>query len=163
MATVIADNIHYSAEALIKAPPAIVWDILTDYRNGHPKILPPAFRDFTVESGGKGGGTVIHYTFHAAGTTRHIRHLVSEPETGHVLVESAPGDPTRTSFTLTPAADGSQTRLQITTVQTTPPGPVGAITRLLVPFFAPTIQRIYQDEMRRLDDLAQHWPTAANG
>jgi hypothetical protein len=142
MATVMADDIHFEAEALVKSPSAIVWDILTDYRNGHPKILPPAFIDFTVESGGKGGGMVIRYTVRVAGTTRHVRHIVSEPEPGHILVEDAPDDPTGATFSLTPASDGDDTRLLITTDQTTAPGLPHLITRLLLPLIAPAIQRI---------------------
>jgi uncharacterized protein YndB with AHSA1/START domain len=155
-----ANSIHFEVEGLISAPATIVWDILTDYHNGHPRILPSAFSDFTVESGGKGAGTVISYTFRAAGISRRIRHNVSEPDPGHLLVEDAPGDPTRTTFTLTPAGDGGRTRLVIATDQTTPPGLTGAITRLLAPLFALVVHAIYQDEIQRLDELAQRWPAA---
>jgi hypothetical protein len=161
-ATSAANSIHFEAEGLISAPAATVWDILTDYRNGHPHVLPPAFSDFVVESGGKGAGTTISYTLRAAGITRRIRHNVSEPKVGHILVEDAPGDPTRTTFTLTPAGDGDKTRLVIATDQTTPPGITGAITRLLAPLLAPIMRAIYQDEIQRLDELAQRWPAAEN-
>jgi uncharacterized protein YndB with AHSA1/START domain len=163
MATATAQQtaIHFEATSEIHAPTATVWDILTDYRNGHSRILPSAFSDIQIESGGKGAGTVYHYSFRAAGTTRHIRHFVSEPEPGRVLVESAPNDPTTTTFTLTPTADGAHTQLLITTDLTTQPGLTGALTRLFAPLLAPTMHAIYLDEMQRLDDLAQRWPTVA--
>jgi uncharacterized protein YndB with AHSA1/START domain len=163
MATATAQQtaIHFEAASEIHAPTATVWDILTDYRNGHPRILPPAFSGIQIESGGKGAGTVYSYSFHAAGTTRHIRHEVREPEPGHILVESAPGDPTTTTFTLTPTADGAHTHLLITTDLTTQPGLTGTLTRLLAPLLAPTMRGIYLDEMQRLDDLAQRWPIVA--
>jgi uncharacterized protein YndB with AHSA1/START domain len=161
-ASTAANSIHFEAEGLISAPATTVWDILTDYRNGHPRILPSAFSNFTVESGGNGAGTIISYTFRAAGTSRRIRHNVSETDPGHILVEDAPGDPTRTTFTLTPAGDGAHTRLVIATDQTTPHGLRGVITRLLAPLAAPIIRAIYRDEMQRLDDLAQRWPADAN-
>jgi hypothetical protein len=161
MATETAKGIHFEAEGLVNASAGTVWDILTDYRNGHPRILPPAFSDFVVESGGKGAGTVMRFTFHGAGTTRHFHQVVSEPEAGRVLVETDLNGPAHTTFTLTPLDDGRQTRVHIATDQTTDPGIAGALARLLTPLVTPTMRRIYQDELQRLDTLAQRWPNAA--
>lgn len=154
-------NIRFEASATIHASPAVVWDILTDYRNGHPKILPPqAFSDFTVLEGGKGAGTVISFVFRVAGARRAVRSFVSEPQPGSVLMEAEHDGATVTNFTLAAVDEGRQTRLTITTVQRGSPGVRGAIERLFMPMVAPAMQRIYQDEMQRLDALAHQWPRA---
>jgi len=50
-----------SASALIPAPAQKVCDLIADYRDGHPRILPkPYFVSMEVEQGGYGAGTVIH-------------------------------------------------------------------------------------------------------
>lgn len=157
-----AHDLRFEASATIRARPAVVWDILTDYRKGHPNILPPdAFSDFKVEVGGKGAGTVIAYTFHAAGVKRTMRHLVSEPAPGQTLIESDAAGAVRTTFTLTPLDEGRQTLVKITTDQRASGGARGAAERLMAPLLAPAMRRIYLDELRRLNELAQRWPTDA--
>lgn len=154
-----AQDLQFGASGAIRARPAVVWDILTDYRQGHPNILPPnAFSDFKVEAGGKGEGTIIAYTFRAAGVTRAMRHHVSAPAPGQTLVEADAEGSVRTTFTLTPLDDGRQTLVKIATVQRASGGARGAMERLLIPLIAPTMRRIYLDELRRLDALAQRWP-----
>lgn len=160
MATTAPANIHFEAEAVVQARPEVVWDILTDYINGHPKIIPPqAFSDFVVESGGKGAGTIMRFTFRATGMTRKMRQIASIPEPGRVLVEADVAGPTRTTFALTPLDGGQRTRLRIATDQATDPGFAGAVARLLTPLIAPTMRRLYLEEIQRLDALAQTWPT----
>lgn len=154
---------RFEASAPIHASPAVVWDILTDYRQGHARIIPPgAFSDFRVEAGGRGAGTVIAFTFHVAGATRAMRQIVSEPTTGQTLMESDADGSAYTTFTLAPLNDGSQTLLTITTVEQGHSGARGVVERLLGPLLAPTMRRIYLDEMRRLDALAQHWTMAGS-
>ena len=42
-----------SASKLISAPVRSVYDLIADYRNGHPRILPkPYFVSLHVEEGG---------------------------------------------------------------------------------------------------------------
>ncbi|HZC07022.1 MAG TPA: SRPBCC family protein [Ktedonobacterales bacterium] len=154
-----AQGIRFEASATIHARPEIVWSILTDYQNGHPNILPPsAFSDFRVVEGGIGAGTVTTFLFHVAGSKRAVRHAVSTPAPGQTLVEAEPDGATTTTFMLSPVDDGRQTRLTITTAQRGSAGARGVIERLMAPLIAPAMQRIYQDEMQRLDALAQRWP-----
>ncbi|HEU0027328.1 MAG TPA: SRPBCC family protein [Ktedonobacterales bacterium] len=163
MSTQSPQSMHFEAEATLDARPETVWDILTDYREGHPNITPPqAFSDFQVESGGKGAGTVMRFTFRIAGTKRHMRQIVSAPEPGRVLVESDIDGPTRTAFTLTPVDGGRQTRVLITTDQAASRGVAGAIERLLSPLVAPTMRRLYWEELSRLEALARRWPQVAS-
>lgn len=159
-----AQGIHFEAEATMGVSPETLWDILTDYREGHPNIIATqAFSDFQVESGGKGAGTVFHFTFRAVGVTRKMRQIVSEPEPGRVLVEADIDGPTRTTFTLTPVDGSCQTRVVITTNQATSPGVTGVMERLLAPMVAPTMRRLYLEELARLETLAQRWPSNAAG
>lgn len=159
MATTAPAGIHFEAEATVGARPEIVWDILTDYINGHPKIIPPrAFSDFVVESGGKGAGTSMRFNFRAAGTTRKMRQVASAPELGRKLVEADVAGPARTTFTLTPLDGGQRTRVHIATDQTIEPGVAGTGARLLAPLIAPILRSIYLEEIQRLDSLAQTWP-----
>lgn len=157
MATTAATGIHFEAEATVRARPEVVWDILTDYINGHPRILPPAFSDFAVETGGRGAGTVMRFTFSGVGPARHFHQVVSEPQPSRVLVEADIDGPARSTFTLTPVDGGQQTRLHIATDQTTESGFTGAMARLLASLLAPSMRRIYLDEIARLDALAQEW------
>ena len=156
-----AQKIQFNASATIHASPSVVWDILTDYRNGHPKILPPqAFHDFTVVEGGRGSGTVMTFTFKVAGVSRQVRHVAREVEPGRTLEEGEPDGSSTTIFALAPLDDGRQTALTITTVQRGSGGARGVIERLLTPLIAQAMQGIYRDEMQRLDALAHQWPAA---
>jgi uncharacterized protein YndB with AHSA1/START domain len=159
-----SQGVTFEASAPIQAQPEVVWDILTDYRNGHPNILPPkAFSDFRVVEGGRGAGTVMTFKFHVAGATRAVRHVVSAPDPGRTLVEGEPDGSSVTTFTLTPLDDGQRTQVHISTIQRGQGGLRGAIERLLTPLLAPAMQRIYQDELARLDALAQRWPVGKAG
>jgi hypothetical protein len=152
-------GVTFETSAPIRARPEVVWVILTDYRNGHPNILPPrAFSDFRVEEGGQGAGTVMTFRFHVAGATRAVRHVVSVTNPGRTLVEGEPDGASVTTFTLTPLDDGQRTQVHISTVQRSQDGLRGGIERLLAPLLAPTMRRIYLDELARLDALAQRWP-----
>ena len=45
---------------VMNAPAAKVYEVLSDYQEGHPAILPRKyFIDLTVEEGGRGAGTVF--------------------------------------------------------------------------------------------------------
>lgn len=151
-----SQGVRFEAEATVDARPETVWDILTDYRDAHPRIIPPQFfSDFQVESGGRGAGTVIRFTFRVAGTKRHMRQVVSEPEPGRILVERDIDGPTHSTFTLTPVDGGRKTHVLITTDQAASAGIAGAIERLLAPLLAPSMKRIYLEELSRLEALAQ--------
>lgn len=161
MATTVQSGIHFEAEAEVSARPEIVWDILTDYLDGHPRVLPPrAFKDFQVESGGRGPGTVMRFTFTGAGPTRHFYQIASAPEPGRVLVEADIDGPARSTFTLTPLDDGQRTLLHIATDQGVEPGLAGAVSKLFTPLLAPSMRRIYLEEIARIEALAQDWPAS---
>lgn len=96
----------------VRAPAEAVYRVFADYREAHPRILPPRFfAGLTVEEGGYGAGTVIQVAGRFAGRTRVIRGIVTEPEPGRLLVESYPAERIVTSFHVEPASGGSQVTL----------------------------------------------------
>src|SRR5438046_2170473 len=108
-------RIWVAASADIDAPAATIYDIISDYKNGHPLILPKEhFRDLVVEEGGKGEGTVIRFITRAGGQDRHMHARVSEPEPGKVLEEHDLDSDLVTTFTVTPLGE-NQTHVQIAT------------------------------------------------
>jgi ribosome-associated toxin RatA of RatAB toxin-antitoxin module len=145
-------EIRVSAEAPVGAPAELVYRLIADYREHHPKFLPPAFTDLVVEKGGVGAGTVFSMKMKAFGQTTHSRMTVSEPEPGRVLVE-ADADPSSdltTVFTVEPAGAASRVRFD------TRWHPKGGIAGLMERWLAPRFLRgVYADELRRLDAYAR--------
>lgn len=151
-------RIRFEGEGTVNARPEVVWDILTDYRDGHQRILPkPFFSALTVEEGGKGAGTVMAFDTHLNGSTRHFHQRVSAPEPGRVLVEHDIDGTGATTFTLTPVEGGARTRLHIETDTPGSDGLRGALEGLFMPMVRGTTTRIYAQEITNLDALAQTW------
>jgi len=135
--------------ARINAPADRVYAILADYRNGHPKILPPAFRNFVVERGGRGEGTLTRFDVRAFGRTQSFRHEVLEPEPGRVLVERDRDLDSRTTFTVEPASTGST--VTIRTELTSRGGITGRLERFLSTRF---LLGLYHEEPKNLEEAA---------
>jgi hypothetical protein len=147
---------HVAAERTVDAQAETVYGYLADMREHHPRFLPPAFSEFTVESGGVGAGTVIRFKVTAGGRTREYRMTVAEPEPGRVLTESDTNSSLVTTFTVTPQ-DGAS-RVRISTTWDGAAGIGGVFERL----FAPRVLHgIYTDELERLNAYARQ--RAASG
>ena len=132
------------ASALVPAPPPVVYGILADYRVGHPGILPPEyFRDFVVEQGGRGAGTVIRFRMVGMGTSRTTRGRVEESEPGRVLTERYETGAV-TAFTVDPEGAGS--RVTFTTVWSAS-GLRGLVEGVMAP---PFLRRVYARELANL-------------
>lgn len=139
------DAKHVEASQVIDAPPEAVYAVLSDYKVGHPAILPKQFSNLTVEKGGKGEGTIIHFTVTVFGQQSHYRQAVSEPEPGRVLVETdldIAGQVTK--FVFEPLQGGQQTHLTISTEYPVKPGFQGWMESLMLP---PIASRMYQEEL----------------
>src|SRR5919204_1194644 len=95
-----------AAERHIDAPAEHVYRLLADYRDHHPRVLPPAFSDFKVEQGGVGAGTVHSFRLTAGGRTRAYRIRVDEPELGRVLTETDELSSAVTRVMVTPEGSG---------------------------------------------------------
>lgn len=140
-------RIHVAASATIAAPPEVVYAILADYREGHPRILPPQyFRNLTVEQGGRGAGTHIRFDMRVLGRTRTAYGVVTEPEPGRVLVETYPDTGIVTTFIVEPRGEGRHAAVTIAS-DWEKPGLAGWFEQKTAP---PLLRRIFEEELRYL-------------
>jgi hypothetical protein len=142
-----------TASALVEAPAEVVYNILADYHEGHPAVLPRKyFTGLAVEGGsGRGDGTVIRFGMRAFGKTREARAAVTEPEPGRVLVETMLDDSgTVTTFLVEPEGRGA--RVTFTTELRGAAGLRGLFER-----FAATkyLRRVYAAELAQLAKVAR--------
>lgn len=138
------------ASAVIPAPAPVIYSLISDYRQGHPSILPaPYFERLTVLEGGEGAGTRIECTMRAFGGRSTFRARVTEPEPGRVLVETDENTGTATTFTVDPLAEKS-TRVTFETAYHAR-GIRGWIETLLVPRY---LAKVYSAELRQLAQRA---------
>ena len=143
-------KVQTSTEALVHAPADVVFGYLADMREHHPKFLPPAFSGFEVESGGVGAGTIIRFNLTAGGRTRQFRSEVAEPQPGRVLTESDTNSSAVTTFTVSPAGDNSNVRIDCEW------NGASGIGGFFERTFAPRAMRgILADELTRLDAYAR--------
>jgi hypothetical protein len=141
-----------SASALIHAPASRVYAILADYERHHPRILPrDFFRKLEVESGGIGAGTRTRIEMRVLGSTRIVRHVISEPEPGRVLVETDLDGASITTFTVDPVDDGEACNVAIDTELRSRPALLGRVERWIA---ARILPRIYRQELALLAGYA---------
>ncbi len=144
--------LHAEYSQTIEAQPDVIYDIFSDYRHGHPAILPKQyFTDLTVEQGGKGAGTVVSGAVRVYGTTYPFHLVVSEPEPGRLMVESDPDTQQVTQFILEPL-DAGRTRVTIASDFPASPGFAGLMERLMKPAVT---RRIYKAELAQLTAYVQ--------
>jgi hypothetical protein len=144
-----------SVSATIAADADRVYGIIADYRNGHPRILPPQFSKLTVEKGGVGAGTVITFKMRLFGRTQNFRAMVTEPEPGRVLVETnCDRYESVSTFTVDPIDGSHSSRVTISTELQTHGGIAGTIERGLVTW---VLRPIYRRELELLAALAERW------
>lgn len=111
----IMSKYKFSVSALIPAPPKIVYNIIVDYKNNHPKILPkPPFVSLVVEEGGLGAGSVLKVQMKVAGKLQTFKTVVTEPEPGRILVETNDTGYI-TNFIVEPRDDGNSSYVTFTT------------------------------------------------
>jgi hypothetical protein len=140
----------------IAAPPATVYDIFADYHVAHPRVCPPRyFRNFVVERGGNGAGTVLTFEMVAFGKARPTRCEVSEPEPGRVLREYYPDTGIVTDFIIEPREDGLACDMTLQSTFPARTGIIGAlfggIERALTRRF---LLKVYDEELRRAEAYA---------
>jgi uncharacterized protein YndB with AHSA1/START domain len=141
-------TLRIRAERFLPAPPERVYRCIADYREHHPRFLPPAFSNFRVEQGGVGAGTVIRFQLKAGGRTLPYHGHVTEPEPGRVLAETY-ADGGVTTFTVTPEGSGSRVGIETTAEAR---GIQGVVARLLAPRL---LRPLFTDELARLDQYTQ--------
>lgn len=144
-----------TASRRIAAPAEKLYDIIADYRNGHPRILPKQFQSLVVEKGGVGAGTVIRCEMRAYGKTQEFRAVITEPRPGRELVESNMDNPgssaSVTTFRVEPE-DTGETLVTITTDMQTRSGLLGRIEGYLIHRL---LHPMYVEELHKLEIVAR--------
>jgi hypothetical protein len=135
------------ASRTIDAPAERVRAAVADYETVRPRILTENYGDYRVESGGRGAGSKVHWTLQA--TKKRVRDQlveVSEPAEGRI-VERDTNSSMVTTWTVTPAGEGSST----VEVETTWNG-AGGVGGFFERTFAPKgLQRIHDGVLAKLD------------
>lgn len=146
-------KLKISASKTINARSMDIYAVMSDYRAGHPAILPkPCFSKMVVVEGGQGTGTVIEVHMDVYGTKRIFHQVVTKPEPGRVLAESDAEAGVMTSFTMDPLNGGSQAQVTIATESRLSPGIQGLVERIFNPMI---IRRIYRQELELLDQYVR--------
>ena len=156
-------TLKVDASAVIQAPPSVVYALISDYRHGHPSILPPEyFEDLVVEEGGQGAGTRVRFTMKAFGTKEVSRARITEPHPGRVLVETVEDRGIVTTFTVE-GSKSNESKVTLTTEYPTK-GVRGWFEALVVPRY---LRRVYAAELRLLAQRATEThggsPSSAEG
>ena len=145
-----------SMSGAIKAPASQVYAILADYHNGHPHILPKQyFTKLEVEQGGIGTGTRLRFEMNMLGRKQTFHSVISEPEPGRVMVESAQADglpAAITTFTVEPLAEGKYAHVTIHTAGQARDGLGGKIEGFFARMF---LRRVYKQELALLAAFAE--------
>lgn len=108
-----------STSKLIQAPAKQVYNIIADYKEWHPKIIPkPPFIGIDViEGNGVGDGTKIIVHMKILGIKQAIKADITEPEPGRVLVETVESGYV-TTFTVDPKDDDDGKEATLVTIRT---------------------------------------------
>ncbi len=140
--------LHIEESQIIDSDPKELYSVIRDYQVGHQAILPkPYFSALTIEQGGQGAGTIISGSLTAFGTSYPLHQMVSEPEPGHVLMETDIENGQYTTFTFEPLNSGTQTRVTIASEFPVTLGLMGFIEKLTKPAF---VRRLYRQELGNL-------------
>jgi hypothetical protein len=143
-------KIIVSESAVIPASREKVYNIIFDYRDLHPQILPEQFTGYEVISGGKGEGTRFKIVMNVMGRRFPYEMRVSEPEPGKVLAEHDLASDLVTHFILADAPDG-KTNMTISSEWTPKAGIAGFLEKLGTPR---VMRKIYHQELALLIDFA---------
>ncbi|MBB4895396.1 uncharacterized protein YndB with AHSA1/START domain [Streptomyces olivoverticillatus] len=139
-------QVEATTERNIAAGAEDVFDALADYSGTRAKLLPEHFSEYEVREGGDGEGTLVRWKLQA--TSKRVRDClleVSEPSTGQ-LVEKDRNSTMVTTWTVTPAGEGSS-KVVVHTTWTGASGIGGFFERT----FAPKgLGRIYDAVLDRL-------------
>lgn len=146
-------RVCYQMSRVIPASCPRVFGLLADYREGHWRVLPPAFTNYQVLAGGIGAGTRIAFSLNMGGRTQSTEGVVTVPDPGRVIVETYPREGMVTTFTIDAVGDGA--RLTIATS-------IPARTSLTAPLerfiLRRTLEPIYRAEFALIADVAPTWP-----
>jgi hypothetical protein len=137
---------------VIPATPTQVFNLLADYRDGHWRVLPPAFTDYRVLEGGYGEGTRIAFRLKLGGRSRPTEGVVTVPDPGRVIVETYPREEMVTTFTID--AEGGGTKLTIATSVPTRTRFTAPLERFIL---RRSLEPIYKEEFGLIAEVAPRW------
>ena len=145
--------------AVINAPAETVYEVIADYHNGHPYILPEKyFSNLEVLEGGYGAGTKVRFDMHVYGNTQTSEAVITEPEPGRVLVESIEESGVVTTFIVEPQGE-NQTKTTFETEMNEPAGLFAPLIRWVTKRY---LRQVYQAELAQLDSFAQTYQRQAD-
>lgn len=132
----------------IEADSQIIYNLLRNYVDGHPKILPTNYFDsLEIEKGGYGEGTVIKVQTKALGLKQQMRLTVSEPIPGEVLQEEDATLGLVTQFHVVPLSHKkSNVTIQTTWIQKS--GLMGILEKWFIQSIA---KKMYQEELELIN------------
>ncbi len=140
--------LHAENSEVIYARPEAIYAVLSDYEQGHPAILPKQyFTELVVEQGGQGAGTILRGALKVWGTEYRFHQIISEPEPGHILMETDLDNGQSTKFIVESLDGGQRTRVTIASDFPVSPGLMGLTERLVKPAVT---RRIYAAELSQL-------------
>ncbi len=129
-----------TAEAVVPASPAVVLQVLADYREARPAILTSHFTEYQVVEGGVGAGTVASWHLHA--TEKRVRDVLAEVVvTSDSVVETDRNSSMVTTFAV--ASEGAGTKVTVTTTW----NGAGGVGGFFEKTFAPLGLRRIHDEL----------------
>ena len=141
-----------SASAIIPARRERVYALISNYNDGHERILPKQFSNLTVEQGGVGAGTVIRFQMSVFGRKQSFRAAVTEPEPGRVLVETnLDSNGAVTTFTVSPGTAPADSHVTISTEFPVRNGFLGRFERALTTLL---LRPMYVKELENLARVA---------
>jgi uncharacterized protein YndB with AHSA1/START domain len=107
-------RVSVEVERTVDAPMERVWALLRDYLVARPRLLSEHFRDYGVEQGGTGAGTVIAYRLRVGHHEGDHVVDIGEPVPGRLLRERARASSWLSTWTLTPGGEGERTVVRLT-------------------------------------------------
>lgn len=141
-----------SASAVIPARRERVYSLISNYNDGHPRILPKQFSGLVVEQGGVGTGTVIRFHMNLLGRKQAFRAAVTEPEPGRILVETyLDTNGAVTTFTVNPGSAPADSHVTISTELPVRSGFLGKVERAMTTML---LRPIYVKELQNLARVA---------
>jgi len=152
-------QINVETERTISADMGRVVEFLRDYAD-RPRILTDHYRDYAVEEGGRGAGTVFSYRLRTGRRERIYRMRVDEPAAGRTLRESDADSSLVTTWMLTPGGEGRDTRVVLASTWRGASGVGGFFERTFAPA---ALRRIYAQTLERLEGALRETAAPAAG
>jgi len=141
-----------SASAIIPARRERVYSLISNYNDGHTRILPKQFSGLVVEQGGIGTGTIIRFQMSVFGRKQTFRAAITEPEPGRMLVETdLDSNGASTTFIVNPGGAPADSHVTISTELPVRSGLLGKIERTMTTLL---LRPIYIKELQNLARVA---------